>query len=175
MFLAKDVLLSDAGYSAWSNQRLLEGCSSLAPGLLTRDLAASHSSILKTLCHIYAAEKVWLECLTSPLDDGAWRLPTDPEPQFSAAELLQIWPNIWSGYQTWLRNASDPALEFEVILHLPNQMSPSIARWKILQHVLDHSTFHRGQIVSMIRSLEQLPPAINRMDYVLATEEVRAR
>jgi uncharacterized damage-inducible protein DinB len=38
----------------------------------------------------------------------------------------------------------------------------------LLRHVLDHSTFHRGQVGGMIRALGYKPPAINRMDFVLA-------
>jgi uncharacterized damage-inducible protein DinB len=41
-------------------------------------------------------------------------------------------------------------------------------RWKILRHVLEHSTMHRGQVVGMIRMLGHQPPAINAMDYYLA-------
>jgi uncharacterized damage-inducible protein DinB len=47
-----------------------------------------------------------------------------------------------------------------------------LARGKILRHVLEHSTLHRGQIVGMIRMLGYTPPSIHRMDWYLAGEPI---
>jgi uncharacterized damage-inducible protein DinB len=60
------------------------------------------------------------------------------------------------------------ALEAEVFVRIPDGSIARLTRWKILRHVLDHSQFHRGQVVGMIRSLRYTPPAINRGDYWLA-------
>ena len=167
MFSAKELLLTDVGYSAWANQRLLDACSGFAPALLERDPGASHAGILATLQHVCDGEKVWLNCLSTTPDLGSWRLPTGAAPQPSLLELKQQWPGLWSGYRAWLKTASDNSLGIAVTVHLPDGTSPTIARWKILRHVLDHSTFHRGQVIGMIRALGHTPPAINRMDYVL--------
>jgi uncharacterized damage-inducible protein DinB len=167
MFSAKELLLLDVGYSGWANQRLLDGCSELAPALLEQDMGASHTCILTTLQHVCDGERVWLDCLSITPDLGSWRLPTGAAPRPSLLELKQLWPDLWSGYQAWLKTASDNSLGTAITVHMPDGISPSIARWKILRHVLDHSIFHRGQVVGMIRALGQTPPAINRMDYVL--------
>ena len=166
--LAKELFLSDAAYSAWSNQRLLDACSGIADLLLTRDLGASHSCILTTLQHICDAERVWLDCLTTTPDMGAWRLPDEEAPRLSLEELKSCWPGLGSDYQRWLGGVSDRAFAVKLTVHLPNGTSPKISRSNILRHVLDHSTFHRGQVIGMIRALGRTPPAINRMDFVLA-------
>jgi uncharacterized damage-inducible protein DinB len=64
----------------------------------------------------------------------------------------------------------ESALSVELIIQLPGDIGPSLPRWQILRHVLEHSTFHRGQIIAMIRALGHQPPAINRMDYYLTGE-----
>jgi uncharacterized damage-inducible protein DinB len=85
-------------------------------------------------------------------------------------ELQRQWPGFWEGYRSWVENASENSLSVEITVYLPGDVKPRFSRWQILRHVLEHSTFHRGQIIAMIRALGQRPPAINRMDYYLAGE-----
>jgi uncharacterized damage-inducible protein DinB len=61
-------------------------------------------------------------------------------------------------------------LAAELRVQLPGDIEPNLTRWKILRHVLEHSTLHRGQIIGMIRMLGHTPPAIQRMDLYLAGE-----
>ncbi len=98
MSLIQELLLSDVGYSAWANLRLLDSCSSLTAEELERDLHISHSNILATLCHIYDGERVWLDCLRTSPEPGLWALPTGPESKLSLDELKRNWPEIWEGY-----------------------------------------------------------------------------
>jgi uncharacterized damage-inducible protein DinB len=64
--------------------------------------------------------------------------------------------------------AGEAGLGVELTVLLPGELEPSLPRWKILRHVLEHSTLHRGQIVGMIRMLGHTPPGIHRMDFYLA-------
>jgi len=167
---AKQLLITDINYSAWANRRLLDGCSALTSEELERDLLISHSSLLDTLRHICDGEKVWLLCLRSTQARGTWRLPTGAPPKPSFEALKQTWPEIWDGFRSWLEELPEMQLADELTLQLPGEIEPSVPRWKILRHVLDHSTLHRGQIVGMIRMLGHQPPAINPMDYYLSNE-----
>lgn len=140
---------------------------------IRRNLLISHSGILATLRHIYDGERVWLDCLRTTADNGTWQLPPDPEPwlsELSLSDLRKIWPELWKGYRHWLEELPESGVDDELIVQLPNESDPRLQRWKILRHVLEHSTLHRGQIVGMIRMLGHKPPAIHRMDYCLAGE-----
>jgi uncharacterized damage-inducible protein DinB len=164
----QELLLSDIGYSSWANLRLLNCCSSLTAEELERNLHISHSNILATLCHIYDGERVWLDRLRTSPASGPWRLPTGPAPELSLNELKRNWPEIWEGYVRLLDHVSEAGLSVELITQLPSGSEPRLPFWKILRHVLDHSTLHRGQVVGMIRMLGHCPPAINPMDFFAA-------
>jgi uncharacterized damage-inducible protein DinB len=166
--LAKQLLLDDLRHSAWANQCLLEACAALTSEQLERDLKISHASILATLRHIYDGEKVWLLCLSTTPDLGTWRLPTGSPPEPSLDAIWQGWPEVWLGFRRWLEGLPEPSLEGELTIQFPGGVDRRLPRWKILRHVLDHSSMHRGQIIGMIRMLGQRPPAINRTDYYLA-------
>jgi uncharacterized damage-inducible protein DinB len=148
---------------------LLDACSALTSEELERDLRISHTSILSTLRHIYDGERVWLLCLRDTPDPGAYLLPQGRAPELSLDALTQSWLKLWDGYRRWLQGQSEISLGVELIVQLPGS-EPRLSRWKILRHVLDHSTFHRGQVVGIIRALGHCPPTINRMDYFLANQ-----
>jgi len=170
MSLSKQLLLNDVGRCAWADQRLLEGCSALTAEELERDFRISHTSILATLRHIYDGERVWLVCLQTTADLGTWRLPQGPAPELSLHALQQKWPAIWDGFLRCLEGLPETGLAVELKLQLPGGIERRFPRWKILRHVLEHSTMHRGQVIGMIRMLGHQPPANSPMDYYLAGE-----
>jgi uncharacterized damage-inducible protein DinB len=173
--LDKRILLSDVHHSAWADQQMLAACAMLRAEELEHDFHISHSSILATLGHTYDSERVWLNCLQTTADGGTWRLPPGPAPQYSIGTLQQNWPGIWNGFDRWLQELPDASLEIELLLHLPGGLERHFPRWKILRHVLVHSTLHRGQIVGMIRMLGHQPPPSSSMDFYLAGEPVISR
>jgi uncharacterized damage-inducible protein DinB len=166
---ASQVFSSDIRYSSWSNRQLLDACSKLTAEELQRDRGLSHSNILTTLQHICDAERVWLDCLRTTAAGGNWTLPPGPAPKLALTELEQKWPDLWRGYESWLGELPNAAhdLEAELFVKIPDGRVARFTRWHILRHVLDHSQFHRGQVIGMIRSLGHKPPAINRGDYWL--------
>jgi len=166
----KQLLLTDIRYSTWANQRLLEACSALTSEEIERDLRISHSSILSTLRHIHDGERVWLDCLRTSPEMGPWLLPQGSPPEPSLDALRRSWPELSDGYSLWLDGMSETDMGVEVVVQLPDEVEPSLPRWKILRHVLEHSTLHRGQVIGMIRALGHTPPAIHRMDFYLAGE-----
>jgi uncharacterized damage-inducible protein DinB len=170
VFFNKQLLLSDVRRSAWADQRLLESCNALTAEELERDFRISHIGILGTLRHIHDGERVWLDCLRTTADLGTWRLPQGPAPELSFDALGKIWPEIWDGFDRWLENLPESSLGIELMLQLPGGIERRFPRWKILRHVLEHSTLHRGQIVGMIRMLGYQPPPNSPMDYYLAGE-----
>jgi uncharacterized damage-inducible protein DinB len=169
---AKQMLVAEVRQSAWANRCLLEGCAALTADELGRDFRISHNSILATLCHIYHGETVWLDCLCTTADMGTWQLPIGPAPELSMDELRQKGPEIWEAYDCWLEERSETSLRAALNLQLPGAVEARLPRWKILRHVLHHSTLHRGQIVGMMRMLGRQPPPNSPMDYYLAGEGV---
>jgi uncharacterized damage-inducible protein DinB len=170
MSLGEELLLTDIRYSGWANQRLVEVCGALTLEEIERDLRISLASILSTLRHIHDGERVWLDCLRTSPERGPWRLPqgAPPEPSFDALRLS--WPELSDGYRQWIEDLSEAELSVELRVLLPGAVEVSLPRWKILRHVLEHSTLHRGQIVGMIRMLGHAPPGVHRMDFYLAGE-----
>jgi uncharacterized damage-inducible protein DinB len=82
----------------------------------------------------------------------------DPGPEHSFEFLVQSWPELWRGYRDWLESASDGDLTEELSTLLADGADLRVPRWQIVLHAINHTTFHRGQIVSMLRGLGVQPP-----------------
>jgi uncharacterized damage-inducible protein DinB len=158
MTASKQWLVSHLAYSAWANQCLLDACSSLTLEELNRDLRASHSGILRTLRHIYYTERVWLKRLRAnslpPLIEiGDQRLFCDPPPEPDLHGLRAAWPAVCQGLQQYVEALPEADLSAEL-----RGIDCSIPTWKLLLHTVNHSTLHRGQVISMLRQLGKQPP-----------------
>jgi uncharacterized damage-inducible protein DinB len=151
----KQLLLAHIGYSAWATHQVLEACSSLTVHQLDKGLGASHSSILRTFRHIHDGERVWLRRLIEVDNES---LPRGSAPEHSFEFLVQSWPELWAGYRQWLEAASDDDLTLELSTVLPDDAIFRVPRWQIVLHAINHSTFHRGQIITMLRSFGVQPP-----------------
>jgi uncharacterized damage-inducible protein DinB len=151
----KQLLLAHVGYSAWATRRVLEACSLLTEEQLNKEMGASHSSILQTLRHIHDGERVWLRRLIEVENE---RLPRGSAPEHSVEFLVRSWLGLWDGYRQWLETASDEDLTLEVSTVLPDDAVFCVPRWQIVLHAINHSTFHRGQIITMLRGFGVQPP-----------------
>lgn len=168
MSLPKQWLLHQLAYSAWANQLLLDTCASLTQDELHRDLGSSHATILRTLRHIYYAERVWLKRLRAnampPLVEiGDQRLFCDPSPEPDLPTLQKNWPPVYDGLQEYLQALPEADLTSEL-----RGVDCSIPIWKLILHSVNHSTLHRGQVLSMLRQLGKQPPNLDIFSFHLA-------
>ena len=151
----RELLHAHIGYSAWATRRVLEACSSLTLEQLGRDSGASHSSLLQTFRHIHDGELVWLRRLVEVDND---RLPRGSTPEHSFEYLVRSWPELWESYSRWIKSASEDDLIFELSTVLPDDTIFRVPRWQIVLHAINHTSFHRGQIITMLRGFEIQPP-----------------
>jgi uncharacterized damage-inducible protein DinB len=163
MPFAKQALLMEVNYSAWANRQLLQGCAALTEEERERDLGASHGSVVGTLRHIYYSERVWwrrlcANALPPMIEMGDQRLFQDPAPEPGFDALLRKWPSVWNGMHAWLANIPELELKYELGSRMPNGDEFRVSRWKIILHSVNHSTLHRGQVMSMLRTLGHRPP-----------------
>jgi len=168
MSLHKQWLLHQLAYSAWANQLLLTTCASLTPDELHRDLGSSHATVLRTLRHIYYAERVWLKRLHAnampPLVEiGDQRLFCDPPPEPDLPSLQKNWPPVYDGLQQYLQALPEANLTGEL-----RGVDCTIPIWKLILHTVNHSTLHRGQVLSMLRQLGKQPPNLDIFSFHLA-------
>jgi uncharacterized damage-inducible protein DinB len=168
----QQLLLGHIGYSGWATGQILNACSPLDSDQLDLDCGASHTSILRTLRHIHDGERVWLRRLEEVDND---RLPPGPAPERSFEYLVESWPVLREGYRHWLEAASDLDLTEEILTILPDGAEFRVPRLQIILHVINHTSYHRGQIVTMLRALGVQPPNTDLTCYYATMPKVAER
>src|SRR5229473_8237636 len=134
-------------YNSWANHRTVEACVALTQEQFTRDLGSSFRSVRDTLVHILGAEWVWLERCQGR-SPGA--LPA-AEQFLTLASVNTRWTEIERNLLDLVARLSGEELarvhEFRT---LKSGMYAN-ALWQALQHVVNHSTYHRGQVAMLLR------------------------
>ncbi|MER3523267.1 MAG: damage-inducible protein DinB [Ignavibacteria bacterium] len=139
-------------YNAWANNRIFDTVALLPLEHYKQEMKSSHGSIHDTLTHIVGAEKVWLE-----------RFLGNPQPFLkaenfaTAAELRAIWKQVGHDTAQWIATMTDKKLQDVFEMQTLKGDAYRHVYWQAFQHVVNHSSYHRGQIVTMLRQLGAQP------------------
>ena len=157
-------------YTEWVNSRVLDAAGALAPEELLRDVRISYKSILGTLLHMAGAEWIWLERWhgNSPVGPNVWAGWT-PDDARSLQQVREKWQSVIARRQAYLETVSDAALASELGYKRFTGEDYSLPLGQQMQHVVNHATLHRGQVVGMIRQLGIVPPSTDLLFYLMET------
>ena len=160
-------------YTEWANARVLEAAEKLPPEELLRDVHISYKSILGTLLHMAGAEWMWLERWhgNSPVgsDVGAGWTADDAR---SLQQVRVKWQPVIQRRNAYLDGISDADLSRELGYRRVTGEAYSLPLGEQMQHVVNHATLHRGQVVGMIRQLGVAPPSTDLLFYLMETRQL---
>jgi len=146
----KALLEQYAAYNLWANQRLTSRILELPEAVHIQETASSFKTLYGTVMHMWDAESIWWQRLK--MHD----VITPPSIHFKGSTL-----DLSNGYlhqnklwESWVVQATMPALEH--VFHYQNSKKEKFRQpvFEMLAHLFNHSTYHRGQLVTMLRQLE---------------------
>ena len=159
-------------YTEWANARLLDAVEKLPPEDLLREVGISHTSVLGTLLHIAGADWIWLERWLgrSPVGRDVWAGWTHADAR-SVSQVRDKWRPIVERRNAYLETLSDDDLPRELGYTRFTGEAYSLPLVQQMQHVVNHATLHRGQVVGMIRQLGVAPPATDLLFYLMEARQ----
>jgi uncharacterized damage-inducible protein DinB len=154
-------------YTEWANDLAMKAAGDLPNEDFRRDVAISHNSIFGTLVHMAAAEWIWLERWhgRSPTKAEAWPNWT-PEACADLETLRVRWKEIVDRRARFISQLDEERLAAELPFKLLSGDPNSMRLVDQMQHVANHATLHRGQVVGMIRQLGIDPPSTDLLFYL---------
>jgi uncharacterized damage-inducible protein DinB len=157
-------------FTEWANARVLDAAEKLPAEDLLRDVHISHKSILGTLLHVAGADWIWLERWhgNSPVGHDVWAGWTADDAR-SLPQVREKWMPVVRGRRAYLDTISDADLARELGYRRFTGEPYSLPLAQQMQHVINHATLHRGQIVGMIRQLGIPPPPTDLLFYLMET------
>ena len=136
-------------FNAWANHRTIEACATLAPEQFTRDLASSFRSVRDTLAHIYGAEWIWLERWHGRTPSALRSAADFPDLESVRRRIVEIDRNLVDFAASLNADDLHRVVQFKTLAGAANAQP----LWQMLQHVANHSTYHRGQVTTLLRQL----------------------
>lgn len=147
-------------YTIWASRKLLDAAAALSEPERTRDFQHADRTVIGTLAHIFAADRVWLG-----------RIQGNPPPRFldesekSVDVLRSEWPRIHEGWTQWLAQQTNESLEQPLHYKDLKGNAYQTPLWQVLLHVVNHATHHRGQVSAMLRAMGHTPPGVDLIFY----------
>jgi uncharacterized damage-inducible protein DinB len=161
-----DEFLELFAYNAWANRTVFDAVARLPVEQYFRDLRSSYGGVHGTLAHIVWAEQLWLH---------RWMgRPNPAVPQGtdlrSLADVRERWEQVEAERDSFLAALSDRQLE-DTKLVKPSSGGEYVHTFRqMFRHFINHSSYHRGQIVTFLRQLGTSPPSTDLILYYRRTQ-----
>jgi uncharacterized damage-inducible protein DinB len=149
------VVLELLRYKAWANDVLFASLAKLPESELAAPRQIVFGSILRTLNHTYAMDQVWQANLEGRPHGFTTRNPPTSPP---FAELREVQKRIDTWYIDYAGKLSEKDEEQDVHFTFIGGGPATLTRRGILLHVVNHGTYHRGNVAAMMYQLGTPPP-----------------
>jgi uncharacterized damage-inducible protein DinB len=140
-------------YHYWARDRVLEAAGKLTADQFTRDMGSSFRSVRDTLAHVYSAEWAWYSRWQGR--SPAAQLP--PEQFSDVASIRSAWAEQEAKVRQFTAALGEEGIAREFQFTLLNGQAAASLFWQMLQHVVNHASYHRGQVTTMLRQLGAEP------------------
>lgn len=151
--VSKEVLEKHLQYTAWASKLLVDAAGTLGTDELTRDFATADKSVLGTLVHVFAADRIWYSRVVGPPQDFFIR------PEDHSLDVLRAdWPALHERWQKFAAGLTPDAIAATVRYKDLRGNDHGQPLWQILLHMVNHGSHHRGQVSGFLRAMGHKPP-----------------
>lgn len=147
MWISRELLARHFEYSLWASMLVLEAAEKLTKEAVKLDRGNSFGGILGTLSHIFKADRVWIKRFSG---DRYFTLAQAGD-DFDLAALKQAWPPLMGEFAAWIRAQEETKLIERLEWCNLKGEDKSELIYKLLLHVVNHGSYHRGQVITMIK------------------------
>lgn len=142
-------------YNAWANRKFFAALAALPAEPYFRDLKSSHGGIHGTLCHLVWAEALWL---------NRWLARPNPAVaqgrDLATLEAARVrWEALETERAAFLADFDPARLDDTIEVHPSTGGAYRHTFGQMFRHAIDHSTYHRGQLVTLLRQVGATPPS----------------
>lgn len=145
----KELLKQYAAYNVWATNRMWDIIKSLPEEKQNARVPSSFNSLSQTLLHMWDAESIWWQRMK--LQERINR----PSENFtgSISDIQSGLINQSKLWEEWVSNASELSLDHVFHYYTTKKELIKLPVYQMLLHVFNHGTYHRGQLVNMLRQL----------------------
>jgi uncharacterized damage-inducible protein DinB len=145
----KELLVAYASYNRWAHQTITAAILELDESLYHKEVKSSFPSLYATVMHVWDAESIWWQRMEGHSNILIPTKQFQPTMHEAVNGLLQQ----AGEWERFVSQADDENLQTEFeYKNLKGQPFRS-GVWQVVHHLFNHGTYHRGQLVTMMREL----------------------
>ena len=145
----KSLLQQYAAYNLWANQKMFDCINNLSDDQINREIASSFSSIYKTVLHMWLAEDAWWQRIK--LAEHIVIAAENFKGTFSEMQQKYIGQStLWT---QWAADVSEVQVAHVFAYRNSKKEQFKQPVYEVMLHVFNHGTYHRGQLVTLLRQL----------------------
>jgi uncharacterized damage-inducible protein DinB len=145
--MTKNYFIQLADYNTWANDIVHSWLDKITDEQWEQVIVSSFPDLSATALHTAAAETIWLD-----------RLNKEAEPRWltntikgGKKEVQDAWKQSSAGLRSFIENFDETKMQDSVSFKRPDGNTYELQHYQVFAHVFNHSTYHRGQIVTMLR------------------------
>ena len=142
----QDDIVALFAYDHWANRKVLDACHQLTAEQYVAEPVPGWSSVRSTISHIALATEFNLRTLADDPDD---RIPTEAD-LVMVDDVAQLLERAYRRFEELRPTLTPERLNTLLTLRAIGRTF-TLPRWAILRHIVNHSTYHRGQVASKLK------------------------
>lgn len=145
--MTKQYFIELADYNVWANTKLCSWLQQLSDAQWQQPITSSFNSIQQTVLHIIAAENIWLQRLAKQ-ENTLWLQGVYTGTQ---AEHIALLKSLSQQLKDVVAGMDEAILGQQLSFKRINGDAYSMPHYQVFAHIFNHSTYHRGQLITMLR------------------------
>lgn len=172
---SKDHLMQLFEYVRWADHRQMDACRSVPPGNYLKDYGFSFRNVHDTLVHMCAAQEIWL----TRWETSVGGVAGSPARMLDRSDLPELetvrvyWGALHARFGDFLHRQSTSSLAKRIEWTTTDGKFYSLPLGHLVQHCLDHATYHRGQLNSLIKLAGGTPVRVMYYQYLIETHTAK--
>jgi uncharacterized damage-inducible protein DinB len=149
------------GYTRWADGRMFDAVSKLSPEQWTKDLGSSLKSARDTVVHLVSAQWIWISRWTGEVPPGMWTAADYP----TQASIREKWEPLAGRLAGFVAEQTEESLAKPLTYKNLKGEQFTYPLGQLMLHTSNHSTYHRGQVTTLIRQLGGQPMSSDLVVY----------
>ncbi|MGO4529603.1 DinB family protein [Paenibacillus sp. 2TAF8] len=140
-------------YHVWASQIIMQRIQELPAAVLHQEVNSSFPTLAHALSHMYAVDQMWYLVLTGTSMPEALQIcmPRNGETFATIETYFERYAELSTQYLDWFSQQTD--LEKTLLLNNPFAGVRQTSFAEMILHLVNHGTYHRGNISTMLRQL----------------------
>lgn len=150
-------------YTRWADLRMLDAVAKLSPEQYLKDLGSSLKSVRDTAVHVASAQWIWFMRWKGVSPEAMWPAADYP----TVAVLRERWDPLAVEIDAFVAAQTEVSLRKPLTYKNLKGQAVTLPLGPQMLHAANHSTYHRGQVTTLLRQLGAQPVSTDLILFVM--------